>query len=48
MGEPPLDVRGWSRIRRDGAVLWEKPFLSGEDNMSRSVANLERHQFKYP
>lgn len=47
VGAPPSDVRGHSRIRRDGAVIWEKPFLSGEDNMSHSLANLERHHFKY-
>ena len=33
--------------RRDGAILWEKPFLSGEANMSHSFANLEHHHFKY-
>jgi len=44
---PPTDVRGYSRIIRNGAVLWEKPFLSGEDNMSHALANLERHHFKY-
>jgi hypothetical protein len=27
--------------------LWEKPFLSGEANMSHSIANLEHHHFKY-
>jgi hypothetical protein len=27
--------------------MWEKTFLSGEDNMSHTVANLEHHQFKY-
>jgi hypothetical protein len=43
----PEDVRGTSRIRRDGAVIWEKPFLSGEANMSHSFANLEHHHFKY-
>jgi len=43
----PQDVRGNSRILRDGAVLWEKPFLSGEANMSHSIANLEHHHFKY-
>ncbi|MFS2110222.1 AraD1 family protein [Sphingomonas sp. Sphisp140] len=47
VGEAPSDVRGASRILRDGAVLWEKPFLSGEDNMSHSLANLEHHHFKY-
>ncbi|EKE72334.1 AraD1 family protein [Gallaecimonas xiamenensis] len=48
VGELPRDIRGYSRILRDGAVLWEKPFLSGEDNMSHSIANLEDHHFKYP
>lgn len=47
VGELPADVRGTSRIVRDGAVLWEKPFLSGEANMSHSFANLEHHHFKY-
>jgi hypothetical protein len=47
LGGLPPDVRGTSRILRDGAVLWEKPFLSGEANMSHSIANLERHHFKY-
>jgi hypothetical protein len=47
LGELPTDVRGVSRIMRDGATLWEKPFLSGEANMSHSIANLEHHHFKY-
>ncbi len=46
LGELPQDVRGISRIRRDGAVVWEKPFLSGEANMSHAIANLEHHHFK--
>jgi hypothetical protein len=46
-GALPPDVRGTSRILRDGETLWEKPFLSGEDNMSHSIANLEHHHFKY-
>ena len=46
-GELPPDVRGNSRILRGGAVLWQKPFLSGEENMSHIVANLEAHHFKY-
>ncbi|MXU66688.1 AraD1 family protein [Oceanomicrobium pacificus] len=46
-GDLPADVRGMSRILRDGKVIWEKPFLSGEDNMSHSLANLEHHHFKY-
>lgn len=47
VGTPSSDVRGSSRILRNGEVLWEKPFLSGEDNMSHSLANLEAHHFKY-
>ena len=47
-GALPADVRGTSRIRRGNAVAWEKPFLSGEDNMSHTIANLEAHHFKYP
>lgn len=47
LGDMPADLRGTSRIRRNGAVIWEKPFLSGEANMSHSYANLEHHHFKY-
>jgi hypothetical protein len=47
VGTPPDHVEGASRILRDGSVLWEKPFLSGEANMSHSLANLEAHHFKY-
>lgn len=47
LGDLPQDVRGLSRIRRDGAVLWEKPFRTGEANMTHRLANLEHHHFKY-
>ncbi len=47
VGVPPADIQGSSRIRRGDTVLWEKPFLSGEQNMSHSLANLEAHHFKY-
>ncbi|MDE4552162.1 GguC protein [Sinorhizobium meliloti] len=47
IGAAPEDIRGASRILRGGKVLWEKPFLSGEANMSHSFANLEYHHFKY-
>jgi hypothetical protein len=47
VGELPQDIRGESRIRRAGEVVWQKPFLSGEANMSHSFANLEHHHFKY-
>ena len=46
-GTLPQQVEGVSRIRRAGKVLWEKPFLSGEANMSHSISNLEYHHFKY-
>jgi hypothetical protein len=48
LGDLPPDLRGVSRIRRNGEVAWEKPFLSGEANMCHSLENLERHHFKYP
>lgn len=47
LGPLPDHVEGQSRILRDGKVIWEKPFLSGEANMSHSLANLEHHHFKY-
>lgn len=47
VGDLPADVRGTSRIRRAGQVIWEKPFLSGAANMSHTFANLEHHHFKY-
>lgn len=47
VGDLPDHVEGSSRILRDGQTLWEKPFLSGEGNMSHSFANLENHHFKY-
>ncbi len=46
-GDLPGHVGGTSRIWRGNEVLWEKPFISGEDNMSHSLANLEHHHFKY-
>jgi len=46
-GEPPAHMEGMSRIRRDGVVLWEKPFVTGEHNMCHTLANLEYHHFKY-
>jgi hypothetical protein len=46
-GNLPANLEGASRIRRDGAVLWQKPFLTGEANMCHTFANLEYHHFKY-
>jgi hypothetical protein len=47
LGELPRNVSGISRILRNGQIMWEKSFLSGEDNMSHTIANLELHHFKY-
>lgn len=47
LGDLPADVRGHSRVLRDGKKLWEGEFFSGEANMSHSIANLEHHHFKY-
>jgi hypothetical protein len=47
LGDLPADIRGTSSIFRDGALLWSRPFVSGEANMSHSIANLEHHHFKY-
>ncbi|GGC07346.1 hypothetical protein GCM10011494_27450 [Novosphingobium endophyticum] len=47
IGTPPESIEGTSRILRDGKAIWEKPFLSGEANMSHTIANLEHHHFKY-
>jgi hypothetical protein len=47
LGALPDAVEGWSRIRRGGEVIWERPVLSGEANMSHSIANLEHYHFRY-
>lgn len=46
-GTLPDDLRGSSRIRRQGKVIWQKAFLTGESNMCHSLDNLEYHHFKY-
>jgi hypothetical protein len=45
-GALPDDVQGRVRILRKNSVIWEETFLSGEGNMSHSIANLEHHHFK--
>ncbi|MCQ4311616.1 FAH family protein [Pseudomonas stutzeri] len=47
VGELPAHLAGISRIRRGEQLLWEKEFLSGEENMCHSLENLEYHHFKY-
>nr|WP_290825178.1 hypothetical protein [Halomonas sp.] len=34
-------------IHRNGELLWEHDFASGEQHMCHSIANLEHHHFKY-
>jgi hypothetical protein len=46
-GPLPANIQGTSALLRGGETIWQKPFLSGENNMSHSVANLEHHHFKY-
>ncbi|MES2102787.1 MAG: AraD1 family protein [Pseudomonadota bacterium] len=49
LGNLPAHVAGTSGIRdSQGKMRWQKPFVSGEDNMSHTIANLEHHHFKYP
>jgi hypothetical protein len=46
-GALPKHIEGKSRIIRNREVIWEKPFLTGEANMSHTLENLEYHHFKY-
>lgn len=47
IGPPLADIQGVSRILRDGTELWSAPFLTGEANMTHTLANIEHHHFKY-
>lgn len=48
VGPLPEHVEGHTRLLdAQGNVRWEKPFFSGEANMSHTIANLEHHHFKY-
>jgi len=47
LGDLPKHITGKSKIIRSNKVLWEKEFLTGEDNMSHNFKNLEYHHFKY-
>lgn len=48
LGDLPDDVRGTARILRGDQTVWERPFVSGESNMTHRFASLEHHHFKYP
>jgi hypothetical protein len=48
LGALPEDITGAIRVLRNGKTLWTGEFLSGENNMSHSVRNLEHYHFRYP
>jgi hypothetical protein len=41
------DLTGAVTITRGGQTVWTHEIRSGEDHMAHSLANLERHHFKY-
>ena len=47
LGPLPNSVQGVIRVRRGNQTIWNGEMLSGEENMSHSIANLEHHHFKY-
>lgn len=47
VGALPASIEGTARIVRNGKAIWEKPFPTGEANMSHSIENIEFHHFKY-
>ncbi len=47
VGALPDHIEGHARITRGGEVVWSGDWLSGEANMSHTIANLEHHHFKY-
>jgi hypothetical protein len=47
LGALPASVAGSARLTRSGQELWSDTWLSGDDNMAHSIANLEHHHFKY-
>lgn len=47
VGELPASIAGTVRLLRGGDEVWAETFLTGEANMSHSIANLEHHYFKY-
>jgi hypothetical protein len=46
-GELPRSLTGRARLLREGREIWAEDWLSGDDNMCHSIANLEHHHFKY-
>ena len=48
VGNLPTSISGSVRVLRKGKEIWADTFLTGEANMSHSIANIEHHHFKYP
>lgn len=47
LGDIPKNIKGKVSIYREDKIIWEKDFLTGEENMCHSIDNLEYHHFKY-
>jgi hypothetical protein len=47
LGELPASVRGNARLVRGATAIWSEDWVSGDENMAHSIANLEHHHFKY-
>ena len=47
LGDLPKSVTGHAQLLRGKEVVWEEDWLSGDENMCHSIANLEHHHFKY-
>lgn len=47
IGDPPKDIQAHIALRRNGDIVWDAHFGTGEANMLHSYANIEAHTFKY-
>jgi len=47
IGQLPESISGLVRLLRGDIEVWASTFLTGEANMSHSIANIEHHHFKY-
>ena len=47
LGDLPDDIHGTVKLLRKGETIWSGDFLTGEANMSHTIANMEHHHFKY-
>lgn len=49
IGKEFVDIRGYCKIYRQGRLIYDSgELLTGENNMTHSLRNLEWHHFKYP